>query len=242
MQVQVERKLLTHHLEAAYCDNEVGELILEKDFAYNAIGEDNRFVGLGPALAGHELPKRVGIPNLPRLIKFLRSSLLDGDTIPFTYTDDDRVEIEGAQGIVFSMLCANPKVIGTRMTPDAAKKIRVEVGKGTACVLTKAMVDATVSAISMLTPEHVSIVLSKKDGHLQVGDSLGDHISVPFTLKGHKDSYTVMLSATKLGNVLRNVTDYSQSELIVTGAHPSMVGVRDGEYLYVLTTMQEEAS
>lgn len=243
----IDRRTLINHLERIYIEGQINGVVFGRSLSVEAKTSDMRLVVVAPGLPLEQpFPRKFGILNLDQLIKFLRSGLVDIEEVPVELKRLDKQErfnvTHGREGRL-SLMCSDTRVIPSRLDKqevDAVKNFLKDSVKNSV-ELPISVVDGVLKAYPVVNPEAVIIKITGKKATMLVGDYDTNLIDLGLTLpRKSKEDYAVRVNAEQLTAVFKQISPAEENKLILTGPHPTVIGVQAGEYKYGLSSMKPE--
>lgn len=249
----INRKAMVDHLGKVYCNGQVKEAVFTEGFECAALNADHQLVVLAPGLKGVEpLPEPVGVIDVSLFKRALSSLAGDSDEVAIDF-EDNRIKLEQKHGGRIRLLTATVNLISSAMKPATVQKIREmfpvapppKKGKKAAPVvdgavpLSETVIKGYLEQAGLIGPETVTLRVGKTGSVLVIGQESGHmgELDIPAKLDDGEKSYELIFSAKLMTDVFKQLSDYTQTSLILTGPD-SMAGIREGGYEYVLSPQE----
>ena len=238
----IQRKILVDHLSKIYCDGQVGEAILQPDFSCTAMPRTQILIVIAPPLEGiASLEHEVGILDLGVLIRSLSppGAMEDDEiSIEFVEAPKPRILIEERYRGSARMVTGAPKIIGTQVEDSLVDDFLESLPEG-GVPLPSTVVADVLHKMSLLPNASVAIRTGPVKSSFFVGQEEGGHnFDTDIPVLRSEEEYTVKFDQVVLKAVLKQIHDYTISQLTVSGPD-GIIRISEGDYHYLVSPMRE---
>lgn len=237
--MRIARKAFVTHLQHLNCGGLLPDIALTGQFigVGATVGDRGVMVMSGPVEKADPLSEEIGVTNLELFIKVLQS--MEDDEVSLNI--EDRFIVVAAHDRTFKLITSAPRVLGTRIDDDMKVKI-LQLIPATAewNSLEHRFVEGVLSAAQILKAEVLILTIGPTGGYMEVGDP---KINVArFDLPDLKapSEYQLLLSAAYMVPVLKQLTDFTKAQIVVTGPE-SVIAVREGGFTYIVSPDRPDA-
>lgn len=224
------------HFRRIHLGGEIGEVVLTGQLCATATTVNQDLLLVTPDLEEAEpLPQPVGVLDLKRLIMAIERYSYDGGYVSLTFeTAKRRIIVATPQSGAVYFETADPNVICTSIAQENRDAILstlpdAELGAW----LSKAVIDGVLDSSRVLSADVIGLEVRPGASRFVVVGS-GNFAVVPYPDLESEEQYWLWFDAKLLTAVLRQIEDYAQSLVQVTGPD-SVVAIREADYLYVLS-------
>jgi len=220
----------------------VEEAVFRDHFEVRALTRPGTLLVMADGLPDTEpLPHPVGLGDLGRLLRALETMTTSDEAhIVLSFdTEAARLTMGSMYGGAVYMNTLLPETISTQVLSDTVDWIWSLVEGAASVPLTPTFIHAVLRSIPVVDAAVVTICVRPSRSWVVVGSESRAHhrFPFPFAQLAVVEPFDVTLEAQLFATVLKQVTDFTESELIVSGPD-GYLAIKEGVYRYVISPVE----